>query len=161
MKKILTSITIIIVVSLTTAAIIDFKGDGGSSSSSCSSIFMTCESKCIGTHIYSSADCGKNFYFPDCGCDGLMKDEERQISFNSKQEERLDNFITYVSKLQVENTSELLLTLTRIKRSVKNNHPNEYSQEIERFKHLVEELNRKEVVRIKDWIKQNTPHNKK
>ena len=161
MKKPLISIFAICLILLTTAAIIDFKGKGGHSRSSCSSIFVTCDSECEGTHIYSSADCGENFYFPDCGCDGFMKDEKRQISFDSKQKKRLNNFITYVSELQVKNTSELLLTLKRIKQSVRNNHPNEYSEEIERFKQLIEDLNRKEVKRIKEWIKQNTPHNKK
>ena len=160
MKKISITLLTVTLLLLTTALIIDFRGDGGFSKSSCSSIFVTCEASCTETHVYSTSGCGQNFYFPDCACNGLTKDEKRNISFNSKQENNLDSFTQYISKIHTENSSELVSTLKKIKRSIEMNNAIDYSNEIEHFKKIAESLNETESSRIKNWIQGNTPHNK-
>lgn len=161
MKKTLIIISTIGLVLFTTAAIIDLQNYSGFSQSSCSSIFATCKATCTGTHIYSTANYSEKSYFPQCQCDGQLEEEVIEITYNSKQVENLNRFIHFVHNLPIDNRSNLLSTLKDIKRAINQNDYQGYENSIDRFEEFTNQLEKKDLKLLDDWIEKNTPHNKK
>tara|TARA_R110002050_G_scaffold191297_2_gene326049 strand:+ start:3137 stop:3616 length:480 start_codon:yes stop_codon:yes gene_type:complete len=156
MKKTLFILLSVGLILFTTAAIIDFKSDSGLSQSTYSSIFVTCKATCKGTHIYSRASLEGTSYFPQCQCDGLLKEEVKEITYNSAQEENLNQFIDFVDQLPVDAKIELTATLKVIKTAIEADDYQGYEQGITKYLEYTNQMEKEDLQLLDDWIENNS-----
>ncbi|MEX0966598.1 MAG: hypothetical protein WD077_05135 [Bacteroidia bacterium] len=153
-ETILMSVTVSFVVIVTLIALAFQKG--GSATSTCSSLFVTCNATCDGTYIYSTANCEGSSLFRDCMCDGLMKNEIKLISADSIQLKNISRFIDYASALETSHKKNLVINLNKIKNAIKNEDYKNYKSGIERFHEISSQISEKERHLLYDRIKEHT-----
>lgn len=158
MKKTLFFFLTVALVTLSTAAIIDFQGAGGSARSRCSSLFVTCEAICQETHIYSTANCDQISYFPDCHCNGLLKKESKMITADPGQLKNMDRFISFISERPIDRQAELTSALKKIKTAIEQESYTAYKSGITGYLKISQDLPASDENLLDDWVKENTSH---
>lgn len=127
---------------------------GGSASSNCSSLFVTCNATCQETFLYSTAHCeGK--YFPDCKCDGLMKKQTKSISADSMQLKNMAEFIDHVSELKSTHKDDLITTLKEIKNAIENENYKAYKKGVDKYYDITREFSEKQKKLLNNWLKKH------
>lgn len=128
---------------------------GGSASSNCSSLFVTCKASCQETFLYSTAGCDGRGYFPDCQCDGLMGEQTKSISADSMQLKNMDKFIDHVAELQSTHKDDLIATLNAIKITIEYGNHEGYKSCVDQYDDIRSKLSAQQKQHLNNWLKQH------
>lgn len=155
MKKLILIPVAILIAIVSASLVMYLLIGGGSASSNCSSLFVTCKASCQETFLYSTAGCDGRDYFPDCQCDGLMGKQTKSISADSMQVKHMAQFIEHVAELESTHKDDLVATLNAIQITIAHGNHEAYKSSVDQYFDIVNELSEQQKQHLNNWLNRN------
>jgi len=130
--------------------LIDFMSKGGSATSTCSSQFVSCKAICAETHVYATSRCIGDEFFPICECAGLLKEQSYLISANEIQTENLEEFIKFVSNLEIVHKENIVDNLKKVKNAIQVDDYETYHLAVYAFSEITGTLSDEDVRQLRE-----------